>query len=242
MPSVRGPSASTPAPTTDPTFLGSPLFILNLKSYPPALGPGAERLGVLLQASGHAAGVAVAIAPATTDLRHLAETLSIPVLAQHVDPVDAGARTGHTVPEALQASGARGSLVNHSERPLAREAVFEAVRRLAEIGLTAVVCARDAGDAGRLARSQPPYLAVEPPELIGGRRSVTSARPEVVSESVAAVRHVAPGTRVLCGAGVHDRRDVAKAIALGSEGILVASAVAASGNPGAAIEELLAGF
>ncbi len=241
-PSARARSGSTRVRTTEPTFLGSPLFILNLKSYPPALGPGAERIGALLQAASRAAGVAVAIAPATTDLRQLAGTLTIPVLAQHVDPVDAGARTGHTVPEALQAAGARGSLVNHSERPLAHEIVFDAVHRLTEIGLTAVVCARDVPNATLLAGSHPPYLAVEPPELIGGTRSVTSARPEVVSESVAAVRRVAPTTRVLCGAGVHDRRDVTKALELGAEGILVASAVAASANPRRVIEELLSGF
>ena len=223
-------------------MLGHPLLLLNLKAYPGHLGSGAVRTAKLLERLGREVGVATAIAPAVPDLAQVALAVTIPVLSQHVDPGEAGARTGFVPVEVIEAAGARGSLVNHSERPLAREAVFEAVRRLAEIGLTAVVCARDAGDAGRLARSQPPYLAVEPPELIGGRRSVTSARPEVVSESVAAVRRVAPGTRVLCGAGVHDRRDVAKAIELGSEGILVASAVAASGNPGAAIEELLAGF
>ncbi|MFZ0699558.1 MAG: triose-phosphate isomerase [Thermoplasmata archaeon] len=241
-PSVLAQSARTRPPTADPTFLGSPLLLVNLKSYSDALGTGAEQIGALLGACGRAAGVAVAIAPATTDLRHLATTLSIPVLAQHVDPMAAGAHTGYTVPAAIRAAGARGSLVNHSEHPLPRAQVDDAVRRLGALGLSAVVCACGVRDAARLARSQPPYLAVEPPELIGSRRSVTTARPKVVSESVDAVRRVAPKTRVLCGAGVHDRRDVARALELGSEGVLVASAVATSATPRATIEELLAGF
>lgn len=231
-----------PPPTTDPTFLGSPLFILNLKSYPAALGVGADRIATQLQAAGRSAGVAVAVAPATPDLRYLAGTLTVPVLAQHVDPVDAGARTGQTVPDAVRAAGARGSLVNHSEHPLDVDTTFAAVRRLGEIGLSAVVCARDVANATILAASRPPYLAVEPPELIGGRRSVSAARPGVISGSVEAVRRVAPTTRVLCGAGVHDRHDVSKALELGAQGILVASAVATATDPRAAIDELLAGF
>lgn len=241
-PSAPGRSVRTPPSTIESAFLGSPILIVNLKSYPHALGAGAEPIGALLAACGRAVGVTVALAPTTTDLRHLATTLSIPVLAQHVDPREAGACTGYTVPEAVRAAGARGSLVNHSEHPLPRAQVGAAVLRLRELDLTAVVCARDSKDAARLARFQPPFLAVEPPELIGGRRSVATARPRVVSDSVEAVRRVAPGTRVLCGAGVHDRRDVAKALELGSEGVLVASAVALSDTPRAAIEELLAGF
>jgi triosephosphate isomerase (TIM) len=184
----------------------------------------------------------VAIAPAAPDLARICASVAIPVLAQHVDPLDAGPFTGFVPPEAVRAAGAWGSLVNHSEHPIPAVDVRDAVRRLGALGLAAVVCARDVAAARRLARSRPPYLAVEPPELIGGDRAVSTARPEVVSGSVNAVRSVAPGTLVLCGAGVHDRRDVKRAIELGSSGVLVASAVTRAANPKAAIEELLAGF
>jgi len=166
----------------------------------------------------------------------------IPVLAQHIDPVDPGARTGTTPAEAIQAVGARGSLVNHSERPVGPGEAAEAVQRLGRAGLVAVVCAGTIERARALAALRPPYLAIEPPELIGGDRAVSTARPEVVAGTVEAVRAVAPGTRVLCGAGVHDRRDVARAIELGAEGVLVASAVARAADPRSAIAELLAGF
>jgi len=89
---------------------------------------------------------------------------------------------------------------------------------------------------------RPDYIAVEPPELIGGNRSVSTARPEVVSGTVEAVRRVSPSTLVLCGAGVHARGDVARALELGADGVLVASAVTRSGDPRVAIAELLAGF
>ena len=164
------------------------------------------------------------------------------MLAQHTDFGPAGARTGFLAPEAIGAAGARGSLVNHSEHPLTREEIGWTISRLNGLGLTAVLCARDARDAAELAEFHPPYLAVEPPELIGGRVSVSSARPEVISDTVAAVRKVAPATRVLCGAGIHDRNDVARSLELGSHGVLVASAVARASDPEGALDELLSGF
>jgi triosephosphate isomerase len=186
--------------------------------------------------------VACALAPSASDLGRLAGVLGIPVLAQHVDAVDAGARTGHLVAEAIRAAGARGSLVNHSERPLSDEQVGSAVERLRSAGLVPVVCASDVEVARRLAAFHPPYLAVEPPELIGGDRSVSTARPEVIEGTVTAVRSVAPETHVLCGAGIRRQRDVELAIELGSEGVLVASAVTGADDPVAALEQLLAGF
>lgn len=159
-----------------------------------------------------------------------------------MDPAEPGAHTGQVVAESLAASGARGSLVNHSERPLSEEDTGRAVERLRAIALTAVVCARDVAAARSLARFRPPYLAIEPPELIGGQRSVSTARPEVITGAVEAVHAVSPETLVLCGAGVHDRSDVRLALELGSHGILVASAVTKAPEPGRALVELLAGF
>jgi len=184
----------------------------------------------------------VALAPAAPDLAHLAAQLPLPILAQHADPLEAGARTGAVVPEAIASAGARGSLLNHSERPLSDAQVGEAVRRLLRLGLVPVVCAPDVEAARRLARFRPPYLAVEPPELIGGDVSVSTAKPQVISGTVDAVRRVSPGTHVLCGAGIRDRRDVRRALELGAEGILVASAVTRAPRPSRAIAELFAGF
>ena len=222
--------------------MGAPILVVNLKAYPTAVGAGALRIGRSLEREAERADVAVAIAPAAADLAWLAHRLSIPVLAQHADPADLGASTGAMVPASLRASGVRGSLVNHSEHPLPARTVDRTVAKLAGAGWTAIVCAGDVRAAARLARSHPPYLAIEPPELIGGDRAVSTARPEVVSQAVDRVHRVSSATRVLCGAGVHDRRDVAIAGRLGSEGILVASAVTTAPEPARAIRELLRGF
>jgi len=218
------------------------LFLLNLKSYPGHLGPGAVRIAKLLESLGRETGVATSIAPPLPDLARVAESVQIPVLAQHVDPGEAGARTGYVLVASIEAAGARGSLLNHSEHPMPDADIEETARRLATHRLVAVVCAADVEKARLLARIRPPYLAVEPPELIGGDRAVSTARPEVVSGTVDAVRRVSPETHVLCGAGVHDRKDVARALELGAEGVLVASAVTRAPDAEKAIRELLAGF
>ena len=242
MPSAPGRSAPKPRSSTDSTPLGVPLFVLNLKVYPNCLGGAAVRIGSAFDQALRDAGLRGAIAPATPDLGTLARELRTPVIAQHADAVEAGPHTGYVVPEAIAAAGGRGSLVNHSEHRLAFPDIAAVLERLSAVGLEAVLCARDIEDSRGVARLHPRFLAVEPPELIGGTRSVSAAQPSVVSGTVAAVREVWPATHVLCGAGIHTRTDVRRAFELGAEGILVSSAVTRAADPGSAIAELIAGF
>jgi len=242
MRSAPGRSARGPPRSTDRPPLGAPLFLLNLKTYPTATGPRAVAFAVDLARAGREAGVAVALAPAAPDLALVAALSSVAALAQHVDLTLPGASTGSLPAETAAAAGARGSLVNHAEHRLPAAEVDRTVRRLAEVHLAAVVCAGDVPAARRLAACRPPYLAIEPPELIGGSRSVSTAKPEVVARGVEAVRAVSPGTRVLCGAGIRTGADVRRALELGAAGVLVASAVALVRRPRAAMDELLSGF
>jgi triosephosphate isomerase len=216
--------------------------VLNLKSYPNALGVGAIRLARLLDRLSRRMRVSSAICPSPADLGSVAARVSLPVLAQHTDPDPPGAHTGRLVAEAARAAGGRGSLVNHSERPLPPEEVGRVVRRLNEVGLSSIVCARDLPEVWRLATFHPPYLAIEPPELIGGNVSVSTARPELIVEAVEAVREVSLQTHVLVGAGVHRAEDVSMALRLGAQGVLVASGVVRSPNPEHSLRILLEGF
>ena len=68
-------------------------------------------------------------------------------------------------------------------------------------GFPVCACAADVEEAKALAELNPTFI-VEPPELIGGDISVTTAGQPIVSDTVAAVKAVNPSVRVLCGAGV----------------------------------------
>jgi triosephosphate isomerase len=82
-------------------------------------------------------------------------------------------------------------------------------------------------------------VAVEPPELIGGDISVTTANPDIVSGTVTEIKKIAPGVKVLCGAGVKTGEDVRVAAELGTEGVLLASGVVKAQDPKEALYELV---
>jgi triosephosphate isomerase len=160
------------------------------------------------------------------------------VLAQHVDALTPGPRTGHIVPDAVKAAGAIGTLLNHSEHRLPIGAILDAVGACRQLGLITIVCAATPSEAIDLARAKPDFIAVEPPELIGGQVSVSVARPEVITDTTGHIKHVP----VLCGAGVKNGRDVATAWKLGAKGVLVASGVVLADSPSKALLDLAAGF
>lgn len=85
----------------------------------------------------------------------------------------------------------------------------------------------------------PYYIAVEPPELIGGDISVTSANPSIVTNTVETVKGVNKEIKVLCGAGVKNGGDVKAAVDLGAEGVLLASGVVKAADPEAVIRDLI---
>jgi triosephosphate isomerase len=68
-------------------------------------------------------------------------------------------------------------------------------------------------------------VSFEPPELIGTGIAVSKAQPEVVTNTVKLVREVNAEVTILCGAGISHGEDVAVALKLGTQGVLVASAI-----------------
>jgi len=219
-----------------------PCIIVNFKVYQQGYGKtGLKLLKDLERASkGHEGQVAAAVA--AIDIRHFADGSALPIFSQHIDPIGFGAHTGHVLPEAVKEAGAVGTLINHSERRLTIADIGAAVSRCREVGLLSCVCTNNVDTSAAVAALGPDYLAVEPPELIGGTVSVSSARPEVVSGSVVRVRKVNDKVKVLCGAGVKSGKDVAKAIELGSSGVLLASGVVTAKDVAAVMRDLLAGL
>lgn len=139
----------------------------------------------------------------------------------------------------VKAVGAKGTLVNHSEHPLAVDGIARSVDLCKEIDLITVVCADTVEKAVILAPMNPDFIAVEPPELIGGDISVTTAQPEVVSSAVEAVHSVSPSVKVLCGAGVKTGEDVRTALELGAEGVLLASGVVKASSVKGSLQDLI---
>lgn len=213
------------------SMVSFPLILVNLKTYREATGEGAVRLAMAAEEISKRTGVCVAVAPQAVDLRMIVDSAEAPVFAQHMDPVGYGKHTGHMMPEAVADAGCVGALINHSERRLKLDVIEATVRRAKEVGLLTVVCV-DIPERGRkVTPFKPEAVAIEPPELIGTGTPVSRARPEVVSGAVEAVKGLDPKVKVLCGAGITSGEDVAAAMRLGAEGILVASGVVKAENP-----------
>lgn len=208
-----------------------PLIVLNFKNYVESLGRRGLELAKTAEKVAKETGVCVVVCPSFVDLSSIASSVEIPVFAQHIDMHEPGAFTGAVVAESVKSAGAAGSLLNHSERRLKLYQIVASVKRLKLNGLASVVCADDSAAAAAVAAIQPDAVAVEPPELIGTGVSVSTAKPEVVTESVKKVKKVDGAVHVLCGAGISTADDVSKALQLGTEGVLLSSAYVKNKDP-----------
>jgi triosephosphate isomerase len=219
-----------------------PVVIVNYKAYPACVGKKAVEITKALERVAEGKRVTLAVAPQAADLSLVASSTRLPVLAQHVDSLKPGNGTGSTLVESVAAAGATGSLLNHAEKRLTLAEIEASVLRLKAAGLAQVVCTNTAAVTRAAAALHPDLVAIEPPELIGGTVSVTSADPGIVRDSVKAAKEASREVRVLCGAGVKTGDDLAAALKLGAEGVLLASAVTTAADPGAALAELLRGL
>ncbi len=216
------------------------MIVLNLKTYDLTIQKALFFTDVASEVVADT-GLRIIVCPPSPYLREAAERFS-GVFAQHVDSEPPGAFTGSIPVEMLKAAKVKGSLVNHSEKKLASERVKATVERLHSNGLESLVCAATTSEAASIAHLSPTFIAVEPPELIGSGVSVSKSRPEIVINSVKAVKEINQKITVLCGAGVSDRHDVGKALELGSEGVLLASAFVKAKDPKAFLADLASVF
>jgi triosephosphate isomerase len=206
-------------------MLKTPIIVVNVKTYDEATGSKALEIARAMNEVASETGVSMVISVQATDIYLVSQEVSIPVFAEHIDPVKPGSHTGWVLPEAVREAGAVGTLINHSEHRLKLADIDACIARAKEVGLTQVVCSNNIATSKAVAALNPDFVAVEPPELIGGDISVTSANPEIVSGTVRAVREINKGIKILCGAGVKNGEDVKKALELGTDGVLLASGV-----------------
>ncbi len=209
----------------------TPIILVNFKTYAEATGKNALKLAESAEKVSRETGICVGVAPQYVDIAIIAQKTTIPVFAQHIDPIRYGSHTGHVLPESVKYAGAVGTLINHSERRLKLADIDAAITRAREVGLISVVCTNNASVSASAAALNPEMIAVEPPELIGTGIPVSKAKPEVVTNTVEAVRKINPKAKVLCGAGITNGDDVAAAIKLGTEGVLVASGIVKAKDP-----------
>ncbi len=203
------------------------MIIVNFKTYKKGTGKDAVKLAKIC--SKYKAIVAVQ----ESDIRIVSKLKGVKVFAQHIDAVEYGAHTGSILAEDVKRAGAKGSLLNHSEKRIPFNKIKFCIKKLRKLKMKSVVCVKSVKEAKKIAKLKPDYIAYEPPSLIGGKISVSKAKPDVIKKVVKAVR-----VPILVGAGVHNKEDVIVAKKLGAKGILVSSAVVKARNPGKVLKGL----
>lgn len=215
-----------------------PTIIVNFKTYESAIGEKALELAKIHDRVAQETGLSFAICVQPSDIYRISQVVSIPVFAQHIDPVTYGSHTGHILPEAIKEAGAFGTLINHAEHQVEFDVLEQSIMRAKDVGLFTCVCANTPEAAVEIAKFNPDLIAVEPPELIGGEISISSAKPEIITRAVSLIG----AGKVLVGAGVKTMEDTKKAIELGASGVLLASGVTQAQNPYEVLTDLAKGL
>jgi len=211
--------------------LQTPIIIVNFKTYLEATGKKAVELAELAEKASKKTDVSIAVAPQLVDIAAVAKAVTIPVFAQHIDPIKPGSRTGHVLAEAVKEAGAAGTLINHSERQLKLADIDATIKLAREKGLISCVCVNNPSVSAAAAALKPDIVSIEPPELIGTGVAVSKAQPAVVTDTVKLVRGINADGVILCGAGISSGEDVAVALKLGTQGVLVASGIVKAKDP-----------
>lgn len=216
-----------------------PLIVLNFKTYSESVGEKAVSMAKYCEEVSNDSGVDIIACPQIPDIYRVACSVKIPVFAQHIDAAGAGSYTGHITADCVKSAGARGTLINHSERRLLLADVDSAIQSAKKAGLKTIVCTNNIAVTSAAAALSPDFVAIEPPELIGSGNPVSKANPDIVRGSVGAVKAINPHVKVLCGAGISTGDDVAAALRLGAVGVLLASGVIKAKDPKAALFDLV---
>ena len=214
-------------------------LIINFKNYEEVSADKAIKLAESARHVAEKLRIEIVVAPPQPVLALIAKSVQIPVICQHVDTEKMGPSTGFVVPEMAKSYGAVGSLINHSEHRIDMSSIRSLVERMRKIGMASIVCAQEPHEVVEISTLHPDFIAIEPPELIGSGRAVSKENPAIITKSV---QGAGSRSSVICGAGITDKDDVAKAMELGSQGILVASGIVKADSWERKITELASGM
>lgn len=219
--------------------MNTPIVILNYKTYLESSGENALELAYALKSASEESGITMVAAPQAADIYRIQDQISLPVFAQHIDPITPGGHTGSNLIETLIEAGISGSLINHSENRMKLADIDEVIQLCKKNDIESCVCTNNIATSKAIATFNPDAVAVEPPELIGSGIPVSQAQPEVVEDSVKGVKSINKKIKVLCGAGISTGEDMAAAMDLGADGVLLASGIVKAENPKEALLDLV---
>jgi triosephosphate isomerase len=219
------------------------MIFVNFKTYPQGTGEEALKLAKICEEVSLESKIEIIPVVQFVDLFRISQEVKIPVWVQHLDFFPQGQHTGWENLEAIIEAGGKGTLLNHAEHQIPPGTVSQIIKRIMNNesrikDFKTLVCCKTMGQAERLAKLKPDYLAYEPPELIGGDLSVSEAKPFVIGRIVKKL----PDMNIMVGAGIKMGKDVKRSLELGAKGVLVSSAVVLAKDQKGVLEDLVSGY
>ena len=216
------------------------MIFVNFKTYSQGSGEKAVQLAKICQEVAGERKISVVPLVQTFDIFRISQEVKIPLWLQHLDWHPQGQYTGWLNLEGALEAGAGGTILNHSEHKLPFGTIRRTIKRIKKTNpqFQVLVCCRSLGQAERLVKLKPDFLAYEPPELIGGEVSVSEYNPKAIVHFV----EICGEIPAIIGAGIKNKNDVKIGVKLGAKGILVSSHVVLAENPKEVLENLVEGF
>mgnify|MGYP000860152998 CR=1 FL=1 len=172
-----------------------------------------------------------------TNLKTLSEQFPhLFIIAPYMDNIKPGRGMGMVLPESLKAAGARGVVINHSEKPMMLHNIKGCIDRCRELDLMSFVCADTTEEAMAISQLHPNIMNPEPSELIGTDQSPDMA---YVTRTIKAIKNIDNRIIVEIAAGITKPEDVYKFILAGSAGVGSASGILNSNNPAKLLDEMV---
>ncbi|ELY52522.1 triose-phosphate isomerase [Natronolimnohabitans innermongolicus] len=200
-----------------------PYFLVNYKTATETVGEDGVAFTRTIDRVARETETRFAVAPQPTDIRLVASTTDLPIVAQFATRRE-DAALGTPTLEAVAAAGADAVFVNHPQNEATFADVPRLLERCSELGLESIVCVNSREQTRAALTYDPDCLLFERPADIASEAGLIRTHPERIASFVETVEAAAPATRTFVGGGVRTADDVERAFDCGVDATGAASA------------------
>lgn len=213
----------------------TPFFETSIKNY--LFGDAVLEYARMVDAAAEKYDIDTLFVAPYTDIRRVSEnTKRLFVLAPYMDTLRPGRGMADVLPEAVKAAGARGVVINHSERPMSLSAIKKTIDRANELEMLTFACADSIVEAQAIAQFHPDVINPEPNELIGSGEVSDMG---YVIETLRVIKEAFPDILVEQAAGITNGQQVYDFIMAGNDAVGAASGILNSPDPTAMLDEMM---
>lgn len=215
-----------------------PKLIINFKNYEKGSFLSALSLAKICEKVSLESNFSIGICVNPLDFSLLRKSVKIPIYLQHCDEFSFGAHTGAIIPELAKFHGADGVLLNHAEKPISSEVLGLTVKECKRVHLPVFCICGNLSELKEYLNLDADLYILEHCDAMGSCISIVEMKPQEISK----VPEIMGDKAFMLGAGINNAVQVKKALASGSYGVLISSAVVNSKDPEKKLFEIVSAF